>query len=124
MDQVNGEFEAKDDNMRMYLQQRVKDLIPKFENFTPFHIPRTVNAQADSLARLASSVETSEAYNIIWEVLSTPSINILVATIDRSESWVEPRTKFLQNNTLPEDEYQAKVHLKQENSFEFHHGTL
>ncbi|XP_057517925.1 uncharacterized protein LOC130798845 [Amaranthus tricolor] len=63
--QVNGEFEAKDESMKMYLQQ-VKEFVQKFDKFTLVHIPRSQNAQADSLAKLASSAETSVARDIIW----------------------------------------------------------
>ena len=81
---MNGEFEAKDDSMKMYLQQ-VSKFVKKFKKFTFVHIPRSQNAQVDSLAKLASSVETSTAPDIIWEVLPNPSINFMVNTIDRSE---------------------------------------
>ena len=63
VEQVNGEFEAKDDSMKMYLQQ-VREFVKKFHKFTLVHIPRSQNAQADSLAKLASSAETSTARNI------------------------------------------------------------
>ncbi|XP_057518454.1 uncharacterized protein LOC130799372 [Amaranthus tricolor] len=104
--QVNGEFEAKDDSMKMYLQQ-VKEFVKNFEKFTVFHIPRSQNAQADSLAKLASSPETSAARDIIWEVLLNPSINFMVNTIDRLETWMEPYIKYLQNQTLPQDDNQC-----------------
>ncbi|XP_057548270.1 uncharacterized protein LOC130826724 [Amaranthus tricolor] len=106
--QVNGEFEAKDDSMKMYLQQ-VKEFVQKFDKFTLEHIPRSQNAQADSLAKLASSAETSAARDIIWEVLPNPSINFMVDTIDRSETWMEPYIEYLRNQTLPQDECQAKM---------------
>ena len=96
---MNGEFEAKDDSMKMYLQQ-VRELVKKFNKFTLVHIPRSQNAQVDSLAKLASSAESSAARDIIWEVLPNPSINLMVNTIDRSETWMEPYIKFLQNQTL------------------------
>ena len=121
--QVNGEFEAKDDGMKMYLQQ-VKEFVKKFDKFTLVHIPRSQNAQADSLAKLASSAETSAACDIIWEVLPNPSINLMVNTIDRSEMWMEPYIKFLRNQTLPRDENQAKVLQKKARWFELHEGTL
>ncbi|XP_057530798.1 uncharacterized protein LOC130809160 [Amaranthus tricolor] len=106
--QVNGEFEAKDDSMKMYLQQ-VKEFVQKFDKFTLEHIPRSQNAQADSLAKLASSAETSAARDIIWEVLPNPSINFMVDTIDRSETWMEPYIEYLRNQTLPQDKCQAKM---------------
>ena len=42
--QVNGEFEAKDDSMKMYLQ-KVKDFFTKFDKFSLIHIPTLDNAQ-------------------------------------------------------------------------------
>ncbi|XP_057517953.1 uncharacterized protein LOC130798872 [Amaranthus tricolor] len=121
--QVNGEFEAKDDSMKMYLQQ-VKDFIPKFDKFTLEHIPRSQNAQADSLAKLASSADTSAARDIIWEVLPNPSINFMINTIDRSETWMGPYVKYLQDQTLPQHENQAKMLQKKAKWFELHEGTL
>ena len=91
---VNGEFEAKDDSMKMYLQQ-VQEFVKKFDKFTLVHILRSQNAQADSLAKLANSAETSAARDIIYEVLPNPSINFMVNTIDRSETWMEPYMKYL-----------------------------
>ncbi|XP_057530747.1 uncharacterized protein LOC130809121 [Amaranthus tricolor] len=121
--QVNGEFEAKDDSMKMYLQQ-VKEFVQKFDKFTLEHIPRSQNAQADSLAKLASTAETSAARDIIWEVLPNPSINFMVDTIDRSETWMEPYIEYLRNQTLPQDECQAKMLRKKARWFELHEGTL
>ena len=121
--QVNGEFEAKDDSMKMYLQQ-VKEFVKKFDIFTLVHIPSSQNAQADSLAKLVSSAETSAAHDIIWEVLPNPSINFMINTIDKSETWMEPYIKYLQNQTLPQDENQAKLIQKKAGWFELHEGTL
>ena len=67
----------------MYLQH-VKESIKKFDKFTLAHIPRIENAQVDSLAKLASSAETSADRDIVWDVLPNPSINFMVTTIDRS----------------------------------------
>lgn len=41
--QVNGEFEAKDESMKMYLQ-RVKEFIMTFDKFTLAYIARSENA--------------------------------------------------------------------------------
>lgn len=82
---VNGECEAKDDSMKMY-SIKVKEFVAKFKNFSLTYVPRSGNAQADSLARLVSSTETSNARDIIWEVLPNPSINLMVSTIDRSKT--------------------------------------
>ena len=106
--QVNEEFEAKDDSMKMYLQ-KVKEFVTKFEKFSLIHVPRSDNFQADSLARLASSSETSNARNIIWEVLPNANINVMVSTFDKSVSWMEPLIKYLQQNILLENEKEAWI---------------
>ena len=50
--------------MKMNLQQ-VREFVKKFDKFTLVHIPWSLNAQADSLAKLAISAETSTARDII-----------------------------------------------------------
>ena len=54
--QVSGEYEAKEDNMRMYLAN-IQNVIDELSNFWITHIPRSENQQADALARMASSAE-------------------------------------------------------------------
>ena len=54
IDQVRGEFEAKDERMQGYLNQ-VKCLQSKFDSFDLLHVPRSGNVHADSLAMLATS---------------------------------------------------------------------
>lgn len=102
----------------------MKEYVTKFENFSLVHIPGSDNAQADFLARFASSAETSDARNIIWEVLPNPSINIIVSTIDRSETWMEPLIKYVQQNILPDDERAAQILQKKAKWFEFYDEIL
>ena len=54
--QVSGEYEAKEDNMRMYVA-KTQDIINKLSGFRISHIPRSKNQQADTLARMASLAE-------------------------------------------------------------------
>ena len=54
VDQVRGEFEAKDERMQGYLSQ-VKCLQLKYDSFSLLHVPRSGNAHTDSLAMLATS---------------------------------------------------------------------
>ena len=54
VDQVRGEFEAKDERMQGYLGQ-VKSMQSKFDSFDLQHVPRSGNAHADSLVMLATS---------------------------------------------------------------------
>ncbi|XP_048496365.1 uncharacterized protein LOC125495631 [Beta vulgaris subsp. vulgaris] len=51
--QISGEYEAKEDNMRMYLA-KARAVIGRLAGFRITHIPRSENQQADALARMAS----------------------------------------------------------------------
>lgn len=75
--QVNGDFEAKDDSMKMY-PDKVREAPIKFHSVTLVHIPRSENAQADALLRLASSAFSDQPRNVIWEVLPCPNNNAFV----------------------------------------------
>ena len=52
--QVRGDLEARDSRMQEYLGQ-VRSIQEKFEVFDLFHVPRSGNTHADSLATLATS---------------------------------------------------------------------
>ncbi|KAL0416218.1 UNVERIFIED_CONTAM: hypothetical protein Slati_3453700 [Sesamum latifolium] len=54
--QVEGTYEAKEESMIQYLQQ-IANLKTKFHHFQIIQIPREENAKADSLSKLASSLE-------------------------------------------------------------------
>ena len=73
--QVKGEFEAKDERMRGYLNQ-VKIMQTKFESFSLLHIPRSGNAHADSLAMLATSSAQNLPRVILVEDLHRPSVTV------------------------------------------------
>ncbi|XP_073101422.1 uncharacterized protein [Elaeis guineensis] len=53
-DQVKGDFEAREENMKKYLQ-KVKDLTSKFFYFDIQQIPRSENSRADLLSKLATT---------------------------------------------------------------------
>ena len=71
INQVNGEFEAKDERMQGYLSQ-VKCLQSEFDSFDLLHIPRNGNAHADSLAMLATSSAQDLPRVILVEDLCKP----------------------------------------------------
>ena len=60
VDQVKGEFKAKDERMRGYLSQ-VKTMQSKFESFNLLHVSRSGNSHADSLAMLKNLLGTELA---------------------------------------------------------------
>ncbi|XP_059627213.1 uncharacterized protein LOC132270006 [Cornus florida] len=54
--QVQGEYEAKDEKMKTYLH-KIEDIKGFFKKFSIHRTPREENAQADALARLATTEE-------------------------------------------------------------------
>ena len=72
VNQVKGEFEAKDERMQGYLSQ-VKCLQLKFDSFDLLHIPKSGNAHADSLAMLATSSAQDLPRVIVVEDLYKPA---------------------------------------------------
>ena len=72
VDQVKGEFEAKDERMQGYLSQ-VKCLQSKFDSFDLLHIPRNGNAHADYLAMFATSSAHDLPRIILVEDLYKPT---------------------------------------------------
>ena len=72
VNQVKGEFEAKDERMQGYHSQ-VKCLQLKFDSFDLLHIPKSGNAHADSLAMLATSSAQDLPRVILVEDLYKPA---------------------------------------------------
>ncbi|KAJ9564345.1 LOW QUALITY PROTEIN: hypothetical protein OSB04_000311 [Centaurea solstitialis] len=73
VNQVNGDFQAKDSKMMSYLKV-VKDRIARFEQFLIEQIPRDLNMQADALANLGSAFHDPFMKNIPILHLTTPTI--------------------------------------------------
>ncbi|KAJ9543906.1 hypothetical protein OSB04_023613 [Centaurea solstitialis] len=73
VNQVNGDFQAKDSKMMSYLKA-VKDRIARFEHFLIEQIPRDLNMQADTLANLGSAFHDPSMENIPILHLTTPTI--------------------------------------------------
>ena len=89
--QVKGEFEAKDERMQGYLSQ-VKCLQLKFDSFDLLHVPRSGNAQADSLAMLATSSAQDLPRVILVEDLYKPIKTEETAQINQiraGPSWMD-----------------------------------
>ena len=72
VDQVRGEFEAKNKRMQGYLSQ-VKCLQLKFDSFDLLHVPRRGNAHVDSLAMLATSSAQDLSRVILVKDLCKPA---------------------------------------------------
>ncbi|KAJ9551982.1 hypothetical protein OSB04_016027 [Centaurea solstitialis] len=112
--QVNGEFQAKDSKMMMYLQA-TKERIARFESFSIEQIPRDLNMQADALANLGSAFNDPSLENIPILHLMTPTIENKEEMFMNEEvyNWSLDIWNYLKYDRLPEDKMEArKVKIK------------
>ena len=72
--QVTNKYQARGEKMAAYLQ-KAKDLLSTFSFYTIQQVPRAQNAQANALARLASTKDVELLEVIPIEFLNEPSIH-------------------------------------------------
>ncbi|KAL0454620.1 UNVERIFIED_CONTAM: hypothetical protein Slati_0801200 [Sesamum latifolium] len=104
--QVEGAYEAKEENMIQYLQQ-IADLKTKFHHFQIIQIPREENAKADSLSKLASSLEDCRTRHITIHYLPEARTPLAVQPITTGEDWRTPIIKWIEEGLLPENRWEA-----------------
>ncbi|XP_023922202.1 uncharacterized protein LOC112033647 [Quercus suber] len=113
VNQVQGSFEARDPRMKAYLEQ-ARLVMAGFHTVKVFHIARTQNRHADSLATLASSVTEEIPRQIKVELISEPSVRVVrdsgttgisvTAIAAPTPCWIDPIIDFLADDRLPSDE--------------------
>ena len=108
--QVNGDYECKNERMWRYLDQvrkRVSDLKAKV-----IQIPRGENEQADRLAKAASGEHMITLGNVLSFVQFYPLIDPDdIQEIGSKNNWTTPLVSYLKNGVLP-DEKEAARKLK------------
>ena len=90
--------------MAAYLA-KVKKELSEFEYGLVEQIPREQNANADALARLATSKEAETLSIVPVEFLESPSVAekvIEVEMIDTRATWMTPIVEYLTTGRLPE----------------------
>ncbi|KAL0461325.1 UNVERIFIED_CONTAM: hypothetical protein Slati_0020100 [Sesamum latifolium] len=92
--------------MIQYLQQ-IADLKTKFHHFQILQIPREENAKADSLSKLASSLENCRTRHIIIHYLPEARTPLAVQPITTGEDWRTPIIKWIEEGLLPESRWEA-----------------
>ncbi|KAL0356076.1 UNVERIFIED_CONTAM: Ribonuclease HI [Sesamum radiatum] len=100
--QVKGAYEAKEEKMIQYLQQ-ITDLKAKFHYFQIIQIPREENAKADSLSKLASSLEDCRIRYITIHYLPEARTPLAVQPITTAEDWRTPIIKWIDEGLLIEN---------------------
>ena len=85
MGQVNETYEAKEGQMKKYLE-KVLHLVKKFKEANFIQIPIEENVEANVLAKEASATEPMDEFD---EVQYIPSIDLLeVQQIKDKENWM------------------------------------
>ncbi|XP_013651718.1 uncharacterized protein LOC106356520 [Brassica napus] len=112
INQVRGEYQAKDDSMIQYLVVAQR-LIKKFKSCKLTQIPREQNSQDDALANLGSTLETNSQMSIPLLVLQWPATleeppSEEVSAVEEGETWMTPLVRYLEADILPEDRNEAR----------------
>ncbi|KAL0320050.1 UNVERIFIED_CONTAM: hypothetical protein Sradi_5266500 [Sesamum radiatum] len=104
--QVEDAYEAKEESMIQYLQQ-ITDLKAKFHHFQIIQIPREENAKADSLSKLASSLENCRTKHITIHYLPEARTPLAIQPITTREDWRTPITKWIEEGLFPENRWKV-----------------
>ena len=125
MNQVQGDYLAKDARMLAYLGE-VKNVSEKIKNFKIHQIPREENRKANALANLTSAFDVFSNRSIPLEFLLNPSIEIAISVFQMKvgPTWMDDIIAYLQNGTLPSDKLQARRIQYRSAMFCLLHGTL
>jgi len=105
MGQVNGTYEAKEEQMKRYLN-KVRRLTKKFSEVHFVQVPREENVEGDTLAKEASVNELVDEFE---EVQYMPSIDLPeVQQIGGEENWMTPIVGYLKEGKLPQGRDKAR----------------
>ena len=103
VNQVNGDYQAKGENMVAHLRI-VGEQLKGFTLFKIEQVPRAENVEADSQARIASGLEDDTLGQTLIEILFEPSTKEPtdhVMPVDKSPSWVDPIFEYLTKGKIP-----------------------
>ncbi|XP_077230164.1 uncharacterized protein LOC143863370 [Tasmannia lanceolata] len=107
--QIQGVYGARDEHMIKYLS-KVRQLASKFKDFEVITIPRTKNAKADVLSKLATSGYTTLG-SICMEFLQKSNIEneaVKVMQVKREPCWMDEIIEYLRSGKLPEAKKEAR----------------
>ncbi|XP_021757974.1 uncharacterized protein LOC110723010 [Chenopodium quinoa] len=124
--QCNGDYETRDPAMIKYLE-KVKQLTAQLQYFEIKLVPRAQNAQADALARLASSIFNNLERTVMVEILDEKSINEApeqILCVDRAAQWYDDILAYLIHGVLPADKGESRKLQKDSAWFFMHQGQL
>ena len=109
--QVRGDLEVHDSRMQEYLCQ-IRSIQEKFEVFDLFHVPKSGNTHADSLATLAtSSAQDFPRVVLVEDLYTHTSVHHGIPRIHQiklGSSWMDSISLFLEKDILPEENFEAE----------------
>ena len=95
VEQIKGEYEAKEERMRKYLRL-TRHLTREFDEVEFVQVPRNQNILANKISKLASSKERGLSKNLKMEIQKHPSIEeVPTLAIQSTNSWMTPIISFL-----------------------------
>ncbi|XP_077251850.1 uncharacterized protein LOC143891085 [Tasmannia lanceolata] len=106
---IQGVYKARDERMIKYLA-KVHQLASKFESFEVIRVPRTENAKADVLSKLAASGYTTLG-SIRMEFLQRSSIESKAAEtmqVENEPCWMDEIISYLRDGKLPKVKKEAR----------------
>ena len=115
INQVQGNFEARDSLMKEYLRV-AKQIMAKFSTASVNQVAQGKNRHVDSLATLVSAMTEDIPWQIKFELIGESSISTTVdratkvdvaATTTAGPCWMEPIIEFLAQDRMPNDESEA-----------------
>ena len=110
VNQVLGDFEAREPRMIRYLEV-VKTLLQDMPGATLQYVPREENAQADALSRVVTADFPHLVRQVMIEILEKPSVEEVhqsAMPIMGTFGWMKPICDYLTSRTLPEDPAEAR----------------
>ncbi|KAI3448541.1 hypothetical protein Pfo_005206 [Paulownia fortunei] len=111
VNQVRGEYEARDKKMIKYLSL-THDILAKLEEYEIKRIPRADNTIADQLAKLASSMASINTRKITFLSSSQNEIDgsgLQILCADKEEpSWKDNIIQYLTTGELPDNPVDAR----------------
>ena len=124
--QIEDTYEARSEKMVLYLQ-KVRDLLQKFVSVQINYVPRTENSRADTLAKLATTLQEDIGESVPVEYLAEPSIDphsLVIAPIGSTPNWMDPIWDYINDGTLPDDPKEAAKIRVRSSRFVNHKGSL
>ena len=124
IEQIKGEYEAKEERMQKYLRL-TRHLTREFDEVEFIQVPRNQNALTNEISKLASSEEGELSNNLAMEVQKHPNIEEApTLTIQNTNSWMTPIRSFLLDGHLPQDTDEASKIRKKAARFTVLNDTL